>query len=592
MSVLNNWHALLTLFIIVGTLVSLACSAINPASILSAGMSILIITNTITPEQALGGFANPGVITVAVLYIVVAGLSETGAMHWVSQLFFGQSKSLSRILSRLLIPTAVVSVFVNNTPIVAMLTAATQKWVKLSRIPASKLLMPISFATILGGCCSLIGTSTNLVANGLLITKTHQGLHLFTPAWVALPGAIIGLIYLLTIGRYLLPNRQSTVEQLQNPREYTVEILIEHNSPAVGKTIEAAGLRQLPNLYLIEIDRKQQLIPAPSPLEKLQAGDRLIFTGVVDSVLELLEKKGLKLAHDQVFDLNITQDKRCLIEVVLSSSCPVIGKTVKQAEFRSLYGAAIIAISRGGARICKKVGDVVLNPGDTLLLEGSQDFITQQRFSQDFLLVSCLQQARAIQHHRAPVAITILVAMVLIATMGWMDMLSAALLASLAMVLTRCISAANIVKYIDISLFVSIAASFALGQALQQTGLAQTAANQLLSLTGQHPWYTLSLLYMITMIVTEIITNNATVILMFPIAYATSQNLHVNFMPFFIAIIMAASASFLTPIGYQTNLMVYGPGGYQFKDYWRVGAPLSIIIGITVVGLAPIIWPF
>ncbi|HFD91861.1 MAG TPA: SLC13 family permease [Gammaproteobacteria bacterium] len=561
--------------------------------VLMGGLTLLLVSGVLTPEQALGGLANEGVVTVGALFVVVAGLKDTGAIAWVVEYILGRPKSLAGAQLRMMAPVAAMSAFLNNTPVVAMMIPAVQDWARRHRLSISHLLLPLSYAAMVGGTCTLIGTSTNLVINGLLIRELGgPGLGIFELARVGVPIALAVILAVVILGRWLLPERRSAISQFSDVRGYTVEMLVDADGPLVGKTIEEAGLRQLPGLYLIEIDRKDRLIPAVSPSEHLHADDRLVFAGVVESVVDLQKIRGLRPATDQVFKLDVPRPARCLIEAVVSDSFPTAGRTIRESRFRTRYNAAIIAVSRNGEQLKKKIGDIVLQPGDTLLLEAHPSFLEQQRNSRDFYLVSRLEDSNPPRHDRALLAIAILAAMVLSAAAGWLSMLEAAMLAGGLMIITRCTSGPNARRAVDWQILIVIAASLGIGQALYVTGAAQAIAGALLRLAGDSPTAALALIFALTTVFTAVITNNTAAVLMFPIALAASQSLEVSFMPFLIAIMVAASISFVTPIGYQTNLMVYGPGGYHFTDYVKIGIPLTLLVGILVIYLVPLWWAF
>jgi di/tricarboxylate transporter len=382
------------------------------------------------------------------------------------------------------------------------------------------------------------------------------------------------------------------MSDLDDPRQYTVEMMVEQGSPLAGKTIEEAGLRHLPGMYLVEVERAGEVLPAIAPHQRLRAHDRLVFAGVVESVVDLQRFRGLVPASDQVFKLGVPRPERCLIEAVVSDSCPLVGKSIREGRFRNVYNAAVIAVARNNERIHAKMGDIVLRPGDTLLLEADPGFVDRQRDSRDFFLVSRLPNSRPPRHDRAIAAVAILVGMVLVVTFEWVSMLKAAMVAAGLMLATRCISSGAARAAVDWEVLLAIAASFGLGFALEKTGAAHYVAESLIRLAQGDPWVTLAVVYLVTMLFTELITNNAAAVLVFPIALSTSQALGVSFMPFVVAIMMSASASFSTPIGYQTNLMVYGPGGYRFSDYFRVGIPLNLLMAVVTIGLAPHVWPF
>jgi di/tricarboxylate transporter len=492
----------------------------------------------------------------------------------------------------MMLPVTFMSAFLNNTPIVATFLPAVADWAKRQRISVSKLMMPLSYAAIFGGTCTLIGTSTNLVVDGLLKSQLHlSGFGFFELTWIGIPCAVVGILYVLIASHWLLPERRPAMAQLENPREYTVEMMVEPGSPLAGQTVQAAGLRQLPGLFLIEIERDGVVMPAVGPDVRLAGGDRLVFAGITDSIVDLQRIKGLTPATNQVFKLNAPRTARMLIEAVIAVYSPVCGKTIRDGRFRSRYNAVIIAVARNGQRLSGKIGDIELAPGDTLLLETEPEFLEQHANSRDFLLLRPIDGAAIPRHEKSWIAWTILLGLVITASANILPLLQAALLAAGLMLATRCCSLSAARRSIELEVLVAIAAAFGIGSALETSGAATAFARVLLTAAGDRPWLLLGTIYLITMILTEMVTNNAAAIIMFPLAYATTQPLGLHFMPFAVAITMAASASFATPIGYQTNLMVYGPGGYRFSDYLRFGVPLNLLMLAVSVSIIPHVWP-
>jgi di/tricarboxylate transporter len=588
-----GWQGWLTLAITLAAFLLNALSSLAAEVVFLGGLALLYVTGILSTDAALAGFSNPGMVTVGVLYIVVTGLEQTGGLDLISQALLGLPKGQTAALVRLVFPVMGLSAFLNNTPVVAMFIPVVSDWCRKLRISPSKLMIPLSYAAIMGGMCTLIGTSTNLVVNGLVIADTDlPGLGMFDVAWVGLPCVIAGSLLLLTAHRWLLPARKPAISEGDDPRQYTVEMVVEAGSPLVGKTVEQAGLRHLPGLYLVEIQRGQQLLTAISPREVLRQHDQLVFVGAVTSIVDLHQIRGLKPATDQVFKLNTPRSDRTLIEAVVSNTCPLVGRTIREGQFRNHYRAVVLAVGRNGERLQGKLGDIRLRPGDTLLLEAHPSFIEERRVSRDFYLVTDIPGSEPLRHEKAPLAIAILVGMVLLAALGWMDMLKAASLAALLMLTLGCCSPFRAFKNINWSVLLVIGAALGIGQALQITGAATLLANTVVQSAGDNPWIALALVYGVTTLLTESITNNAAAALVFPVALAMAETLEVSFMPFVITIMIAASASFSTPIGYQTNLMVYGPGGYRFSDFLRVGIPFNLTFWAITVLLAPRVFPF
>jgi di/tricarboxylate transporter len=596
--------AIVTAAILLAVLSTLIWTNRAPDFVIWGGVALLLVIpagsttgvsglGVILPRDALAGLANDGVVTIGCLFIVAAGLRETGVMNWLVTHVFGKPKSLISAQHRLLWPTAIMSAFLNNTPLVAMLLPVTQDWAKRHSLSISMLLMPLSFASILGGACTLIGTSTNIIVNGWLIEETnHPGLGMFEITSVALPIAVVGIGCTILFSYWFLPERKPALQPTDDPREYVVEMIVDDGSELVGQTIEQAGLRGLPELYLIEIERDDELLAAVSADVELHAHDRLMFAGVVDSVVDLQRFNGLTPANDQIFKLDGSRHNRVLLEAVVSDSCPLLGSTIKEGRFRANYNAAVLAVARNGVRIRKKIGDIQLRAADTLLLEARPDFHEQQRNSRDFYLVSKVDGVARVNSRLAPVGLVILIAIVGSVTFGTISILQASLCGAIAMVASGCCSATVARQAIDWEVLLVIGGAIALGRAMEISGLATSIGSSVQQLFGSDPIILLAAIFALAMVLASTITAKAAAVLMLPIAMAAADELGVAFMPYVIAVMLASSMTVATPIGYPTNLMVYGPGGYRFTDYLRVGAPLSLIIWIMAIFLIPIAFPF
>jgi di/tricarboxylate transporter len=587
-----DWQGWVTIGVVLAVLAALVLTRVSADLALLGGIAVLLTCRVLDERDALGGFANDGLLTVALLFVVAAGVRDTGAMAFLTEPALGRPRSATGAQVRMMLPVTGLSAFLNNTPLVAIMLPIVADWAKRNRVSPSKVMIPLSYASILGGLCTLIGTSTNVVVSGLLVRQTGEPLHMFDPTWVGVPCAAVGLAYIVLGSRWLLPDRRPALGDPGDPRQYTVEMLVDPGSPLAGRTVEQAGLRHLPGLYLVEIDRDGEVLPAVGPAERLRAGDRLVFVGVVESVVDLQKTRGLKPATDQVFELGGSRAGRCLIEAVVSDTCPLAGRTIRDGRFRTVYGAAVIALARNGERVGGKLGDVTLRPGDTLLLEADPAFADRHRNSRDFFLVSRVEDSSPAQHDRAWRALAVLAGMVVVAGAGWLSTLNAALLAAGLMLVTGCCSVASARRSIDWQVLVAIGAAFGIGRALETTGVAAAIARTVLGPVGGKPWLALAAVYGLTMLFTEVLSNTAAAVLTFPVAVAAAGALGVSHMPFVMAVLVAASCGFATPIGYQTNLMVYGPGGYRFDDYLRFGGLLNLVIWAVTVAVTPLAWPF
>lgn len=563
----------------------------------------LLITGALAPREALLGFANEGVITVALLYVVAAALQETGAMSMMSRRLLGRPRTVLSAQARLIVPVTIMSSVANNTPIVAAFMPVLSRLSRQTGISPAKLFMPLSFAAILGGVVTLIGTSTNLVVAGLynaqrdraiaepspstdpLAQGAEFGMFAVTP--VGLPVAIVGVAYMLIFGRRLLPEGKGPAFDPDTARQYMTAMRVEPGSPVIGQNLESAGLRNLPGLYLSRIEREHETILAASPTDVIQAGDVLIFVGILNSVVDLQTIKGLTPITDDSQRDRQNRAANRLVEVVVSPNSPLINRTVRSALIRTRYAAVIVAVHRHGHRLAGKIGDIKLRPGDTLLLETGTEFAQRYKDSPEFHLVSELPGAAAPRHERAPIAILILIAMVVAMGFEVVPTVVAAMAGAGAMIITRCIRGPQARASVDLQVMVVIAAAFGIGKAMETSGLASLLADHLVNLASDWgPTGFLAVIFTATVIFTSVITNNAAAVLMFPIGMEAALDRGIDPMAVAVCIAVASSTEFSTPIGYQTNLMVQGPGGYKWLDYTRFGGPLTILCIVAGVAAA------
>ena len=600
-----SWEAWAALGIVLGILYALARNLADPDVVLLGAVAAIMTLAQFSDRfpgaaQVSTILGNEGLLTVGMLFIVAAGLTETGALRMVTERALGRPSSIRGAQTRLMLPVIGISAFLNNTPVVAMFMPVVREWCRRTSLPPSKLFIPLSYAAVLGGVCTLIGTSTNLLVHGLLLEAQRsdpsiEAFGMFTLSPVGVPIALVGLLFVVTFSSRLLPDRRRSAGAFANPRQYSVEMVVEPGSPIDGQTIEAAGLRHLPGLFLAAIERnglRRVAVPAD---EQLRGNDLLTFVGVVDSVVDLQRMRGLIPATDQVVKLNPPRHARFLAEAVVSPECPLVGQTVREGRFRTRYEAVIIAVRRNGEGVNEKIGDIKLQAGDTLLLETTRRFLRQQRNSRDFFLVSGIADSQPLRHDRAWIALAILGVMVTAVAAEQITGLSvfhAALLAAVAMGVTRCLSAEQARRSVEWSTLVTIGAALVVGKTIETSGLAGAAAGSMVStLSPLGPVAVLAGVYLLTLIFTELVTNNAAAALAFPIALAAAKGLGVSFMPFAVVIAIAASSGFATPLGYQTHLMVYGAGGYKFADYLRIGIPLDILVMALTIGLTPLVFP-
>jgi len=587
-----EWQGWFSLTLTISALSVMTFTRLSPHLVMMAVLTILSACGILSESEALGGFANSGLMTVAAMFVVAAGLNGSGGVDLLVNRVLGQPTSLRSALGRIFAPVVVMSAFLNNTPVVATMIPAVHAWSRKIRVPPSQLMIPLSYTAILGGTLTLIGTSTNLVVNGQYQSLTGDaGLSLFSITAVGLPVALVGLTFMWLFFPGWLPNRNEQ-PVFANLKEFTLEVTVAPSGPLVGQTVSQAGLRDLEQVYLVEIERQGTIITATSSEEILHGGDRLVFACQTQAISDLLRINGI-IASPDIEGLNTLSTPRAerrLVEAVVSSHCAAVGNNIRSAKFRSRYGAVVLAVARNGERVKGNLGTIRLEAGDTLLLEARPAFVTRQRYNKDFLLINDLE-AEPPRHERAYLAWAILIGVVAAVGVGFITMLNASLIGAGLMLITGCCSVSQAGKSLDLNVIVTIAASFALGTALEKTGVAGFLADNIIELSQGEPWLILILTYVTVSILTETITNNAAAVLMLPIVLDITEKANLNNEPFVFAIMMAASASFATPLGYQTNLMVYGPGGYRFSDFLKVGLPMNGIIGVTTIIVLILGWP-
>jgi len=586
-----QWQGWLSLGLTLGVLGVLLVTRLAPHVVLLGALGILSATGVLTAGEALAGFGNPGLITVAAMFAVAAGLHASGGIDLLVNKFLGRPKTLRAAMIRMFLPVLPLSAFLNNTPVVATMIPAVNAWSRKIGIAPSRLLIPLSYGAIVGGTLTMIGTSTNLVVSGQYEVLTgNDGFGIFAITLVGLPVVLVSVLFMVLVLPRLLPDR-SAKRPFANMREFTVEVAIDPHGPLVGLTVEKAGLRALERLYLVEILRGETVVTAAPSEEILVAGDRLVFAGETEAVTDLLRIHGITASVGNGNDA-LMQDRaeRRLVEVVVSQSCAAVGETIRSSRFHDRYGAIVLALARNGERIAGNLGNIIIMPGDTMLLEARPAFVTRQQYNKDFLVINDLDKETP-RHEKALLAWAILLLAVGGAGLGLISMLNAALLAAGLMLMTGCLTISQAEKSLDLPVLITIAASFALGAALQKTGVAAELAQGLVTLSGGRPWLLLILMYVAVSLLTEMITNNAAAVIMVPLALAITQQAGLDPEPFMFAIMIAASASFATPLGYQTNLMVYGPGAYRFSDFLRAGIPMNIIVGISSLSVLLLGWP-
>jgi di/tricarboxylate transporter len=588
-----GWQAWYTLAVVVALVVVLATGRMSAPVAVIAAVAALVAPGVITTSAALAGFSNEAPVTIAALYVLAGAVLATGALDGITaRLLSSQPRSSpgpGRVeLARLLIPVTAMSALIYNTPLAAMTAPPVAAWASRTGRRPSWYLLPLNLAILAGGMVTAIGTTTNVVISGLLTASHRHPLSLLEPAPVGLAVSVVVLTVLIITGPWVAKDRAAPDEGLADPRAFTVEMAVAPGAGLAGRTIAQAGLRNLDGVYLVEIRHDGVVTAAVGPDHRLAEGDHLVFIGNINKVVDLHRMAGLAPVGDPTF--GVGSDR--FFEAVVGSSSELVGRSLKEIGFRTRYSGAVVAIHRSGETVGGKLGDVTLHGGDVLLVLGAPDFRRRAGESRDFALVASPDGAPApLRRQKSVIVNVILVGFLVAAVSGITSVLIASIVAAGLLVLLGVVQPWEARRSIDLSVLVVLCGSFAIGAAVGQSGLAKECATLLI--TALHQFGSIGILagvLLATVVITQVVTNNAAAILMYPIAMATASQAHLAQRPFVMAILVGASASFITPIGYQTNMIVHGLGGYRWSDFVRVGlAPLVLAVA---VGLLAIVWAF
>lgn len=613
--------AWLTVIILLATIGLLSFSRVPPLVIYLGALTV-ILTLRIAPESAvLAGFSNTGVLTVGALFMVAAGMYATGAVTMIANKLIGRPKTITRAQLKILTPAVVGSGFLNNTPIVAMLIPVIDDLEQSAGLAGAQLYLPLSFAAILGGAATVIGTSSNLILAGLVTTQIAQqtaqsppmhAIGIFEPALVGIPAAIVGILFIILVSKRLLPSREQRTSAGGEQRIFRAEFLIEVGSPLAGMSLGAAGLADSASYRLDALTREDGLPSEVTSAVAIQAGDQLSFTTDVDNLPRLWASIGLVPANGPLVEQADRYDQR-LVEVVPAPESWMIGRRYGNLPRADGWGdVQVVAVSRQGRPLDTPIPETRVAVGDNIVLAVTPSFFepghnvapeksdgradsrdgNHERGRMEFLLTRRFHGYRIPRTNRALVAIAITVAMVVVASLGWMSMLNAALIASGAMLLTGCMTVRTAARSVDFKTLIILAASLSLEAAVTASGLSTQIAQLLQRIGGGNAHIALAVIFFGCIILTNIVSNAAAAAIIFPIALSMAGQLQVDFTPFVIAMMLGTSYAFINPIGYQTNLMVMEPGGYRFGDFVRIGVPLTMILAIVVIVLTPLIFPF
>ena len=595
----------LVLAVIVLMVAALVKEVMRPGLILFSAIIFLMILGSIDAGEALAGFSNKGMMTVAILFVVSEGIKQSGALNKLATTFLPKRRGNIRLLFfRLMFPISFMSAFLNNTPIVIIFAPIVKKWAENLNLSSQKFLIPLSYATILGGICTLIGTSTNLVVHGLMLDNGFQGFSMFELGLVGIPLAFTGYIYMSYVGVHLLPGVKNFIRRpLSDQKDYYYELLVPAESSLVGQVLKNGRVKDLRGFDIIQIERDGTKLEGKTPGLTIEGKDHLLVAGKSDGLdmikdLSSVKLKGLDLLKDQIKTADLKQ-----YEAVLAPRFPGIGKTIVEFNFFDHYQAVIVAVHRNGERITSNLRSLKLKEGDNLVLLTTDRFIKNWGDSKIFYLTTYIgDHDQSIGKAKKWMALSILTLMIAGATATdylpkfenvKADMFFFSAVAAMLMIWLKIVPHQKYTKAISWDLLITIACSFGISKALQNSGTADWIAHAAINFAKSWgPIGVLASIYLLTNIFTEVITNNAAAAISFPIAMAAANQMGVDPKPFFVAICIAASASFATPIGYQTNLIVQGIGNYRFKDFVKVGLPLNVLIFIASMLLIPLFWNF
>lgn len=589
--------ALFTMMVIVFMLIVLAKESYSPELTVMGSLVVVVFGSWLSahpflePHHAFSGFGAPAVITIAALFVVARAVRKTGVFNLVANWAMGQQSNSNQAIFRMASPLIGLSAFFNNTPVVSIFLPIVRDWSIQRGISPSKVLIPLSYLTAFGGLCTLVGSSTHLMINGMAAKESVYEMNMFDLAWVGLPMALVGVIYLWVFSDKLLPDRKDLLDDASSSvKNFLFEMSIKEGASIIGKNIVEAGLRNLDACFLFEVKRGDQLIGPVKGTHVLKAGDILVFSGSSDAAFKLHYHNDLEIVQEDC-DLKISKYSR-LLEVMISPTSSLIGKSLNEVYFNRTYNASVLALHRHGKQLSGGIGELPLEVGDTLLILADVGFRKIWQDSSEFMMVSPIRQDLE-QNSKLPLSLLISVLMIGLPAFQVVPILYTSILAAFLLVWTRILDSKEVLPAIEWSVLITIGASIGLGRALSGSGASQSISEVIVSLSAfAGPMGTLLLLYVLTNMLTEMITNAAAAALSFPLALSCAATLGVSSTPFIIAIAIAASASFATPIGYQTNMLVYGPGGYRFKDFIKIGLPINVMYAIGSMLIIPWVWPF
>ena len=584
-----NLHAWITIVTVLAMFATLLLTKLRTDLVFLAAIGVLYVTGVLDAKDAFSGFSSTSVIVIGVLFVVVAGLTHTGVLQWIVKNLLGQPSSYGKAVVRLMLPVAALSSFLSNTTVVAMFVGIVKMWSKKLGISPSKLLIPLSYASGMGGVCTLIGTPPNLIISGLYADETGKTMNVLATTIPGLFCLFVGVLSIIAM-RKLLPNRKTPESAFEDTSEYTVELLVPSDNPCVGKTLGEAGLFHVNGGSLLEIFHFDEVPTPVTEGEFILGGDRLVYAGQIADILELKNSHGLVSADHHVFSLDEVDSHRQLRTAYVTFGSNLIGSTIAKRSFEKKNNMTLVAVARRGDRIDQSPRDVVLQAGDTLLFEcpPRMNVDTDQLSSQLHFFDS--DQVVNLDG-KTLVSTVIMIAMVVLSALNVMPLLQCAFIAAAAMLVMGCCTPDQAMKSVNWDILMVFACSVVLGVAIQQTGIAERMATGILDVCGTNPLVVMTAICFVGTFLTEFISNTAAGAIFFPIMYEAAEKLGYDPYPFLIALMISVSSSFATPIGSPTHMLVYGPGGYRFSDFMRIGLLMNLIILAANILIVNIVYP-
>ena len=584
-----NLYAWITILTVLTMFTVLLLTKLRADVVFLGAISILFVTGVLNAKEAFSGFSSTSVVIIGVLFVVVAGLTHTGVLQWIVKNLLGQPESYSKAVVRLMLPVAALSSFLSNTTVVALFVGIVKMWSKKLGISPSKLLIPLSYASGMGGVCTLIGTPPNLIISGLYAENTGEAMNVLTTTVPGLFCLFIGVLSIIAMSK-LLPNRKAPESAFESTSDYTVELEVPSDNPHIGETVNEAGLNDVRGGNLIEVVHYDEFVSPANGEEILMGGDRLIFSGQIDEILDLKQSHGLVSADHHVFTLSEIDSSRQLRTAYVTFGSSLIGKSIGGTTFEKDNGLVLVAVARRGERIKQSPREVVLQAGDTLLLDCPPNMKINESSLTAKLHFFDSDQVPNIGK-KTLISTTIMMAMVVLSALNVIPLLQCAFLAAIAMLIFRCCNVDQAMKAINWEILMVFAGSVVLGIAIQKTGIAERLAFGILDVCGDNPIVVMTAICFVGTFITEFISNTAAGAMFFPIMYQAAEKLGYEPFPFLVALMVSVSSSFATPIGSPTHMLVYGPGGYRFSDFMRIGLLMNIIILAANIFIVNIIYP-